>query len=1627
MARNPRSAPKIAKSTNEGRLAAVGEVQPSALPADSKEFAELKLGRLSSDRKVAGLLLRSGVNSVRKLAAVPQRELLKRLNGKLAQPEMQALAKAKLSAWRFATKAGDKAITTALSTGPNRAWMLATGEKPVVVPADLCNCGCCGSIFSLKAYLFDLLDLLAHYWDVDLGDVEALLQRKFSAYGLLDPQTFTVISKDLDCDALNAPLPQARIAVEVLEAYLVASSIPLPSSDANWVQRFTDGLLRLITPRELQLAALAGRPNGAKLTTALLDAVPNHPPAFASALTAWKAELGALSLSLAGIDKALSLLSDYAQNFTGYLANALRRADQPDTTLDEFRMRETTRRFEHARDTTLRQWLIDYRQTLVAATGRDVEVLEASLFISLSSGPCRTTTRLQELVTSVQQIVENIRSGEIAALRRSDLPSAFTAELRSASILTLSEINWTRMRDYETWLGHVYGWVYPENVLGIGTILNSSVLQSGHEYFSEISQKAVLGDLEANVAYRDLTICKSGQARVDEWVGRGNSTLRWERESFLEWIIRIDSYHGVISDLFPDEPHGSVFQRHLLFPIIAGHVLHQAGEFEKAHAWFRLLFDPVTRVPTVRFNEGLAAASFEPGPDESKVGDAWLDHPYDPVAIANRRPGVWLRHTVLGMARNLVDWADDDFARGLPDTYQRAEERYELARRLLAANAMGDACETLIMDIRNHIGDFVGASTASAYMKALAEIQSPATLRHIAAKVKRVSTTSLQHPAARKHAALKRIMASAAALERKKHPPKPLDSEWWAARTSGLDFEDSIVLQPLIAGVVQPGVRPRLGPPPELASRLRARVFDGLFDLPEPSPLPAVVSLAFCVPLNPVLLQLRKHVTNQLLKLKRCLDFLGEPQTPRVYGCDTYDPATGSINRPMAIIDQFSYTADQPRYRYNFLVEKARQYIDVAQRIGALLLQALQSRDNEEFHLLTAKHAIELAGATVELRRLGQIEAARGIEIAGLQSERADSQVTFWEKRAGNDVDSYRDTLSDDEKESLEAMEQSIELQQHAATVLRIGSVAAAVGGAVAGAGAIASATGVGAVAGLPMLAIGASVVAAVAPMAAASHQAEAAALSQQSSLASARSSFERRFEDWKNQFELATIDAALADVQGDLAADRAAIADQEAAIAQLQLSHAREELRFHQTKTTNLALYDWMTRVLLRDYRTLMQIAAATARMAQTAVVFERQEPVSIIVGDYWHVANGPLQSPGLSTNQRSFGLLGAERLLTDLTKLDAFKLATDQRRQQLSKTISLARMIPTELVGFRQSGTLTFNTLLTWFDDDVLGHYLRLIKSVKVTVLAIVPPVDGIHATLHNSGESSVVVKENGGRTFIKKRAARNFGDRVSLDAAFNESGLFVFNYDDPMLLPFEGLGVETQWTLEMPRGRNRFYFDTIADVLLTIDYTAEYSPVYEAHQRAEQAGLQTYEETVVPLRLQFPDVWYHFKNHRPDEAGAYTPFSFKFRLPRGAFAPSVTDPLVVVHLTLLVSGNLTRAEQDQVADGLTITHLPSAAAAPQVLHSGKPPRAAVPGDPTSAPVPGDPSNAFGDPLFGGTSLMLSTRGLSARGLAPPPSIGTANPDEWTIEFSRALFPAVVEKISDVLLVITVSGTRA
>ena len=66
----------------------------------------------------------------------------------------------------------------------------------------------------------------------------------------------------------------------------------------------------------------------------------------------------------------------------------------------------------------------------------------------------------------------------------------------------------------------------------------------------------------------------------------------------------------------------------------------------------------------------------------------------------------------------------------------------------------------------------------------------------------------------------------------------------------------------------------------------------------------------------------------------------------------------------------------------------------------------------------------------------------------------------------------------------------------------------------------------------------------------------------------------------------------------------------------------------------------------------------------------------------------------------------------------------------------------MPLELQRLHTTGVTTFSTPADLFERDFPGHYLRLTQPVSVSLVALVPPTEGIHVTLTSSGISRVVI---------------------------------------------------------------------------------------------------------------------------------------------------------------------------------------------------------------------------------------------------------------------------------------------
>lgn len=103
---------------------------------------------------------------------------------------------------------------------------------------------------------------------------------------------------------------------------------------------------------------------------------------------------------------------------------------------------------------------------------------------------------------------------------------------------------------------------------------------------------------------------------------------------------------------------------------------------------------------------------------------------------------------------------------------------------------------------------------------------------------------------------------------------------------------------------------------------------------------------------------------------------------------------------------------------------------------------------------------------------------------------------------------------------------------------------------------------------------------------------------------------------------------------------------------------------------------------------------------------------------------------------------------------------------------------------------------------------------------------PMPGIKATLSSTGISRVV---RGGDRFVETPIATQ-PETVAITAPVSDPGVVELQQEQAdMLLPFEGLGVAGNWKFTMPKAANVFDFNTIADVVFTIEYSAIYSDEY------------------------------------------------------------------------------------------------------------------------------------------------------------------------------------------------------
>jgi len=957
-------------------------------------------------------------------------------------------------------------------------------------------------------------------------------------------------------------------------------------------------------------------------------------------------------------------------------------------------------------------------------------------------------------------------------------------------------------------------------------------------------------------------------------------------------------------------------ESYFLVPMYIASRLQASGEYVAALDWYRTVYDYGLPQKDRKIYYGLRQE--ENLTDLYERPPNWELDPLDPHAVAKTRRNTYTRFTMLSIARCLQEFADAEFTRDTSESLPLARELYTNELDLLANRELQqqfDGCAALVGQLEvpleapplyqaefSHVTQKLGKITdfqilSSAISKVNAELRpTGAVLEEDSFRQTRELVTVARSKSFPQLALGKAISEQAVLTAR--HQVTLLKSETVSqvmdavGQTAARDIQkrvasianlDPVLLEQekiILPWLIDPDVTDGYS---EIFENL-----DGFHTLPAWN----YPSVTFCIPPNPILHSLHLHAELNLRKIRTCRNIAGLQRQVDPYAAPTDTFSGLPIAGPGGQITLPSISTIRPTlYRYAVLIERAKQLVQLAAQIEAALLASLEKGADAAYNLLKARQELGLAQANVRLQSLRLTESEHGITLAEQQKSRAEITVNHFEVLIDQGLLASEQRALELLSEAAAAYAEASGYSFASAAVGGAAVIAAVVAGAAAGAaGGSVVAPGAGTAGGgaAGALAGGLSAlmgnlggVAGALSSVASAYSSIGAKRQTRASALQAQASYERRRQDWDLQLSLGNKDVEIGQQQVLIANDHKLIVEQEKTIAEIQTSNAKDTIEFLNNKFNNQELYDWMSGILEDVYGFFLQQSTSLALLAQNQLAFERQEtPPAYIQSDYWVAPTEGLGMDAKAPDRK--GLTGSARLLRDIYELDQYAFDTNKRKLQLAKTISLALFSPAEFQKFTETGVLLFTTPMELFDRDFPGHYLRLIRRVRTSVIALIPPTQGIHATLTSTGLSRTII----GPDIFQTVPIRRDPEYVALTSPANSTGMFELESLQPdMLLPFEGNGVDSTWEFRMPKAANQFDYRTIADILITIEYTALNSFDYR-QQVIQTLNPNLSADRPFSFRNQFADQWYDL--HNPDQTK--TPMKVKFQTFREDFPPNI-----------------------------------------------------------------------------------------------------------------------------------------
>lgn len=869
-------------------------------------------------------------------------------------------------------------------------------------------------------------------------------------------------------------------------------------------------------------------------------------------------------------------------------------------------------------------------------------------------------------------------------------------------------------------------------------------------------------------------------------------------------------------------------------PFLVAYMLQTHQQFDYAKQWYEYIFNPTQQPgevvvnPEDRFWRYLPFRNMDmPSLIQTLTNpaqiDAYNNDPFNPDAIAKLRPSAYAKAVVMKYISNIIAWADNLFAQDTRESINQATNLYILAQSLL-----GERPELI-----NNCP--VPKPLSFNEIKAMYNNQTVAT-----------GTAQAGTP-------ISITLASTSSTQKDAYTGMYVQITAGTG-TGQTNFITAYTGSTFIATVAEPWAtapdntsvyRIYLDNIPQFYIHLENSQFN------DPAQLTNYEGLVyndipsyFCVPENSELVAYWGLIEDRLFKIRHCMNIDGV-ERPLALFAPPIDPrlviaAAASGNAGMVTSAQLDLPI--PAFRFDIMLERARNFTSTVTSFGTSLLAALERKDAESLSVM--QNAQERV-----LLEMNMIVRTENVNMYIANGAALNESLN-----AANERYAYYNAL--------------VQKGLNTGEILNIAGMTAAMALNVASS----IMTAASAVAflipnvGSPFaMTYGGEQIGSSLSAAASVFQAGAIISDFVAQLSLTIANYQRRAAEWEFQSRQAQFESAGLTYQIQSNSIQQQIAEQEVKIQETTIKQNEETGKYLQDKFTNTELYQWMVTRLSTVYFQAFTLAYELAREAQRSYQYELNTNQSFINFGYW--------------DNMKKGLLAGDSLMLSLMQMEKAWIDKNTRTLEIEKTVSLRQLDPNAFLSLVETGECLFSLGEKLYDDDYPGHYARKIKTISVSIPAVLGPNQDFHVTLTQITNQVILKPDVNAVNFLLGgsdaetpaasvlRTNWNNSQMIAVSGGVNDSGMFEVSFNDQRYLPFEGTGAVSNWRLSMPESTNLFNFESVSDVIIQVKYTAISGGSLFKQQVLQLDPMRTRTGSrFFNMAQNFSQQWYTFMNVHP-----------------------------------------------------------------------------------------------------------------------------------------------------------------